>query len=279
MPTIDIPYIVGVIREKEKALLEDDEYIRVISAATNPNAAREALADTAYGIHVAADMTSLEALDARLTEEFDWLAKMLGTTDKALTFISARYDALHAAAAIIDYKDGKEKAEVQVAIGTLTPELLTSVIWQDAGWDDVPSMWKSFLQEQVANTKKADWSRKAVTAAAADQAITVMQAVGKSPLMKAVTALAKERTETEEGMRPDTLPDDISAYEKQWDERLLSALREHRLDPHTIDSVVAWWYALATEVKTLRLLLTAAGGGVAKETVTNLTRSRYLSWI
>lgn len=279
MPTVDIPFIIAVIREKEKALLEDDEYIRLINAATTPDAAREALADTAYGIHVASDMTSLQALDARLVEEWKWLTQMLGVSDKSLMFMAARYDALHSAAALIDYKSGAAQASVSVAVGALTPELLTSVIWNNKGWEDVPAVWRDFLRDQREAATDPTWNREAVMAAASTAMVDVMKKTGTSPLMRAITALAQERTDTETAMRPDNLPSDISAYEKQWDERLLAALREHRLAPHTVDTVVAWWYALVIEVKTVRLLLTAAGGGVAKDQVSTLTRSRYLSWI
>ena len=279
MPTTDIPYIVAVVREKEKALLEDDEYIRVINSATTADGGREALADTAYGIHVASGMTSLQALDGRLAEEFAWLTDMLGVSDASLTFIAARYDGLHAAAALIDYKRGAKQASMQVPVGRMKPELLTSVIWNDAGWDDVPGVWQGFLREQRAAINDASWSSEATAMAASEAVIDVMTKTGRSALMRAITALTAERLAHEKTMRPDALPSDIPAYEKQWDEKLLATLREHRLAPHTIDAVIAWWYALVIEVKTLRLLLTAAGGGVAKEKLSTLTRSRYLLWI
>lgn len=278
MTNVDIPFIVGVIREKEKSLLEDDEYIRIIESASHVQD-REALADTAYGIHIANKKTSLQSLDARLTEEFNWLKAMLGVTSDPLTFIAARYDALHSATALIDYKEGKPNASMQVPIGLLTAELLNSTIWHNQGWEDVPVVWREFLQQQRAHTENTQWSRQAVTEAVAQHLVRVMEEVGNSPLMRAVTKLTQERLATEQTIRPEALPGDLPAYEKEWDEKLLSALRNHRLEPHAVDTVIAWWYALATEVKTVRLILTAAGGGVGPDSLTALQRSLYLPWV
>jgi len=278
MTSGQIPFIVGVIREKEKSLLEQDEYTRLIDDITSGNA-RSVLTDTAYGLHLAGDLTPAQALDARLYEEFSWLVNELGANHPAMIYIAARYDALHIANALIDYQAGKEMASAKTRLGLLSAELLTSTIWRNHGWEDVPAPWRTFMQEQRDATQSDDWSRKQVLEAVGEQYLEVLKGAGKSKLMKSLTALTQERTELEKEIRPDSLPTDLVAYEKEWDEKVLTEVRKHRFEPDTIDAIVAWWYALAIEVKTIRLLLLSIGGKTNKETLTNLTRSLYRSWI
>lgn len=278
MASDQLPFIIGVIREKEKSLLEADEYTRLIDDIVRGDT-QGPLRDTAYGLYLAGDLTPPQALDARLYEEFTWLKNMLGNNNPALVYIAARYDALHIANALMGLQAGEKTARAATRLGLLSAELLTSTLWRNHGWEDVPALWRTFMQEQLENMKNDSWSRQDLLQATSKQYYVVLEKTGTSALAKTLTALANERADIETSIRPSNLPEDLVAYEKQWDEKTLAAIRPYRAEPTSVDAVIAWWYALAIEVKTLRLLLLSAGGKADKQTLQNIERSLYRAWV
>ncbi|MBI1833947.1 MAG: V-type ATPase subunit [Candidatus Andersenbacteria bacterium] len=275
MPQADIPYIIGVIREKEKELLEDDEYVRVIDAPTMKEA-YHALADTPYGIHLAQHPDPSRALPGRLLTEYDWLKEMLGDSHPIITFISAPYDALHLASALLDLPQTTHFGSGEKRLGTMSDELLTTTLWHDTAFDSIPEEWREFLKESRSKSKRM---KTEIIESVQAQLIHVMQNLATTPLTQKLTELYAKRIAEETSIRPDNLPEDLSKYELQHDKVVLDAVRPWRADPINSDAIIAWWYALAVEVKTLRLLLSAKASGFAPEHLRTLTRPVYLQTV
>lgn len=278
MPQADIPYIIGVIREKEKSLLEADEYTRIRGAANAAEAAH-AFSDTAYGMHLASAAGPLAAISERLADEFEWLVEVFGADHAIITFIAARFDALHIAAALIDTHTQEERASHTRSLGTMSAELISSCVRDDAGWESVPQAWRAFLQAETKCLAEPNWTKGAAIERVKDQMLHVMRQSANGELAQSIVALTKKRLEQEATIRPNDLPSDLIAFERNWDEELLALLRPWRADAVQADAVLAWWYALATEAKTLRLVLSAKISGFSDSTLEQLQRSFYRKWI
>ena len=279
MPAADTPFVIGVIREKEKGLLEDDEYTRIIQAPT-VSEAYQALMDTPYGVYFATDSSPYEAIAKRLESEMEWLRDAV-LDKQILSFIQARYDALHIAQALLDFQAGKENALFASQLGSITAELLTSTIWHDTGWDSLPAMWRTFVRDERSKIKTAPESFSSQELLERVESVfhVNVEKLATSELTRAIAQLEQERRLQEQSDRPDNLPDDISAVEKGWDEKLLVELRRFRGEPTDGDAIIAWWFALAMEARTLRLLLSAKAGGLTTEQLVPLQRSLYRSWV
>lgn len=277
MPQADIPFIIGVIREKEKGLLENDEYTRILGAGSAADAAH-ALSDTAYGIYLAGASGPLVAISDRLVEEFEWLVDVLGKNHDAVTFIAARFDALHIAAALIDAHEQSERGSHVRNLGTMSAELITSCLGENVGWESVPEAWRAFLRNEseqlVGSKKKSD-----IIERTKQHMLKVMETHATAELSRAILALIVRRLTEEENVRPHTLPDDLIQFERMWDEELLQLTRAWKSDATSINAVIAWWYALATEAKVVRLILSAKMGGFSVDTLERLRRSLYQSWV
>lgn len=68
---------------------------------------------------------------------------------------------------------------------------------------------------------------------------------------------------------------DSTAYEHTWDANTLRQLAPHRSDATGYDAVLAFWFAVELEAKTIRLLLRAKAQGVAADYLARLQRPLY----
>lgn len=279
MPAVDTPFVIGVIREKEKGLLEKDEYTRIVEAPSVAQA-YQALTDTPYGVYFAADVSPYSAIASRLEDEMGWLEEVVA--DKwVIDFIQARYDALHIGQALLDYKSGKEAADFASKLGRITAELLTSTIWNDTSWDSVAVVWRGAMQtlRTLVIERSDDTSTQTILQTIERAYLDALKTLTASDLSRTIASLEQERSLLEQTIRPNNLPDDISTMERGWDEKLLAALRDWRSAPNGSDAIIAWWFALATEARTLRLILSAKAGGLAPAQLQVLQRSLYREWI
>lgn len=277
MPQADIPFIIGVIREKEKGLLEGDEYTR-IRGAGSPAEAAHALSDTAYGMHLASAASPLAAISERLADEFEWLAEVLGSDHVLITFIAARFDALHIAAALIDTHTGEQRVNHGRNLGTMSVELLASCVRDNAGWESVPAAWREFLRAETKRLAQPNWTKGTAIERTKNHMLQVMKQAGGSGLAASIFALTERRLQEEASIRPNDLPADLIVFERDWDEELLALLRPWRSDAVQADAVLAWWYALSIEAKALRLVLSAKMSGFSDTTLEQLQRSFYRKW-
>ena len=248
------PFLIGVIRSQEKELLADDEYTRLINAPSAQEALH-VLTETPYGrwLEEAIDTpAAMAALGHRLAEAKAWLLEQLESASARL-FIEARSTSLAAAAAALD-----------------DDEAAPTAVWQEAGDQlatQLTAAAETPLQRQVAQLT-ADRARfdtqLRATQPPADLAETVRQleAAGYAGFtLDMLEALTAQR--------------DATAYEKQWDEVLLTLLRQHAADVVGDDAVLAYWYVLELEVKQLRLLLSAKLQGVETDQLAGLKRSLF----
>lgn len=278
MPQTETPFVIGVIREKEKQLLEADEFTRISHGKTVRESVA-AMTDTAYGIHLSSGLSVQSAIEKRLQTEFEWLVSMLGKDHAVIPIISIRYDLMRIATAIMQFQNKEEVAHTPVTIGLLTDELLTSVIWHGEGWDDVPRHLRSVLEKEIAAVKEDSWSASDLLARMEEHTITTFELLADSPLTRELVTLAKEQSEEEATLRPNTLPEDIAAFEHARDEKVLSLLRPYRAEPVANDAIIAWWTALTIEAKVLRMLLNGKAGGVPETELTKVPRSLYRDFL
>ena len=292
MPSVDPPYVIGVIREKEKGLLSADEYTRIVGAPT-PEEAVHVLNDTPYGIAFEQSGSAFEALSIHLRQELDWLQELIKDKD-VVTFITARYDGLAITSALFDVRDGKDTLSMPVALASISPQLLERIMWHNEGIEDAPVRWQEYIRSESERVRQDDWTKTDALTRAEAQVKDVMKQAARTPMMKSIAALVSERLALDLAVRvqqviPEQLPDFLekesatavadqvsaTAYEKAWDERLLTLVRDRRNEPIGYDPIVGYWYAKEIEAKTLRLLLFAKLGGMSTSQMAPLIRSRY----
>lgn len=299
MPKVDTAYIIGVIREKEKGLLEEDEYTRIIQAPSGQDAVR-VLVDTPYGIHLEQTGSVFEAVTAHLTDEMNWLREMIDNED-VITFLTARYDGLHIGRALMKYRAGQPKPGHVASPSSLSHPLLSSVIWDNEGAEDLPAAWREFLQQELALLRdNEDWTTSDMLQRIGKHVVSIMKQTATGDLMDSIAALAEQRHALEASVRPLTieydkgtasapswLPAEVledvaagrtaTAYERAWDTQIIELIREQRSNPVGYDPIVAYWYAKTIEAHTVRLLLSAKLGGLTAAQLQHLKRPLYLA--
>ncbi|MCH8748134.1 V-type ATPase subunit [Patescibacteria group bacterium] len=153
MPRVDTPYIIAVIRNQERDLLQKDEYTRLLGASTGKEALRVLVA-TAYGKWLTGEVGSqevFEALEERLLEVQRWLIDTVDS-ETVVQFLTARYDALNVATALSDYLTGVTEPGALSRLGSINPRVLTSVIWNQSDWDLLPEFWERVIQDILPET-------------------------------------------------------------------------------------------------------------------------------
>lgn len=263
MPQSDTAYLVGVIREWEKSFLEDDEYTRLIEAESIEEA-RHVLVDTPYGER---------PLEEHLQEVHEWLGE--GVNDERVyQFVSARYDALNVATALMEKKEGSEAMAEKSPLGSLSADIIQSAIWHDLGWENMPEIWESFIKDQLdVETNKTD-----IMAGAASRAQTWRKQLAFTPLMREVAVWYNKGQQRDRNKRPFTPEDDATAYERQKDEDLVELIKRHRFEPTGYDMIIAFWYAKELEVHNLRLLLAAKAADMDRADLRKINRTLFRSW-
>lgn len=276
MVKVDTPYIIGVIREREKLLLGTDEYTRLIGAASYTDATH-VLAETPYG--------SVTGLDRHLQDVQTWLVSLLDD-EHAVWFIAARADALNAATALVRHRLGNDDPGELAPLGSFSPAVLHSTIWHDLGWEALPPLWQTALRTARQPEQRAAGRITAVVAALH----AWYSELAHTPLTRALLALWQERLLAEQGIRPltyDTVTEQLteeggvrlaaSFWDRTWDTRMIALLRRARGDVVGIDPILSFWFAKELEVKTIRILLAGKAAGLPSVHLQQLVRPSYLT--
>lgn len=300
MPATESPFVIGVIREKEKSFLETDEYTRLVEAP-DVEASRKSLIDTVYGTFIERETTVGAGLKAHLQQEWLWLKEVLDD-GHVLQFLGARYDGLNIAGVLLDMRAGRESLRAWSSLGSIPVEMLVELLREGdiEDWEMVPEVWRAFLQEEVARVTTDNWSAGETLTRVKEQVIAVWEHTANSPLMMELTHLWAEHlqhdeawrkeagdTEAMEVQRPSflneeavrSLQEETSAvsYELAWDVRMIELLQPAKTMPVGSDPIVAWWIAKELEVKTIRLLLAGKSSGMEVAALRELIRPLYLT--
>jgi vacuolar-type H+-ATPase subunit C/Vma6 len=277
MPTADATYQIGVIREWEKDFLEDDEFTRLINAPSAKETVH-VLVDTPYGKWIdtnSSEVSVFTALVRHLEEIHEWLKDTV-KDERVLQFVSARYDALNIATALIEKGQEIEEMGAKSKLGSISPDVIQSTVWNNLSWELLPEIWEPFIREQIAG----DINKEEVAEKAGALTATWKKELAFTPLMKELARISEEWDVADEKSRPYKEGDvSASAYEQARDEEVLNAIRKYRLDPIGFDPVIAFWYGKEIEVKNLRILLSAKLSGVESDKIRELKRSLYRSLV
>jgi vacuolar-type H+-ATPase subunit C/Vma6 len=274
MAVVDTAYIIGVIREWERGLLEADEYTRLIEAP-DPAAAVRVLVDTPYGRYLREDShvsSVFDALTSRLCALHAWLGDVLDDR-RAWQFASSRYDALNLACALLARRAGDDAPGKLSELGSLPPAILESAFWHNLGWDQIPEFWEMVCRELLEGIEAHSPHELTGTIAQAEAAWRDQLAF--TPLMGKFNALREVQQKAAQRSRPFSPSDDATAAERADDEALLELIREFRFEPVGYDPILAFWFAVELEVKQLRLLLAAHFNGMPVKVVQQLRRPLF----
>lgn len=273
MPIADTTYLIGVLREKEKYFLQDDEFTRLVEAPSYEEAVHT-LNETPY--------QKLDGLERHLADVHEWISDAVAD-QRLIEFISARYDALNVATCLLDR--GKEEApDVLSPLGSIRINSLASAIWRNLDWEGIPEIWESCIREVL----EADaMSNDAILSLVEHTYLAWLETLAFTPLTRDVLSLAQKRAESDSVERPFVLPTkdgevkDLSASlrDKSWDEQLLAMARKYRLAVEGYDPIYAFWLGKEVEVRTIRVLLAARLVGIGKDQVRSLIRSQYMSYV
>lgn len=271
MPQVEAPFIIAVIREKEKTLLSDNEITRIMHEMSLLDA-REVLMDTPYALFLTEDVSIPHGLTKALEAEFLWLAEHLDDKN-VLAFIAARYDVLHLAQAIIALNAGEPHVPEMSRIGTLSHELLQEMVFTQ-GY--VPTKETRFWVEAVRVQKEAitnnTWSMPFLFESMQHVLEDRLQELASTPFMKQLAAQVKSRHESDSALRGDAGVTDAVAYEWDWDAKAIRLAASLRFEPIGYDPIIAYWITKEMEVKTITLVFAALAGGFSPEEVTRLIR-------
>lgn len=276
MPSVDTTFIVGVLREWEKGLLEADEYTRIIEANTIKEAIHT-LVDTPYGSYMGKPIEAgvvFKALDYHLQLVHTWLADKLADS-RVLQFISARYDALNIGTCLVQYGHGAKEPGQLSALGYISADALHSSVWHGLGWDMMPEFWERAIKE----LQQEEFEPTILLEHIAHKAGVWLSSLAFTALMHQLVEAQQGRLATAAAIRPYLQDEGALEQEKQWDEEVMKIIKQYKNEPTGFDPIVAFWYAKELEVKCLRLLLTAKIAGQVTDEVKQLQRSLYRSLI
>lgn len=307
MPATDPTFIIGVIRAKEKSFLEADEYVRLMDAPHISDCLRT-LIDTPYGRWLeSADKGEkvLEALGRHVLEEYRWLSGYIDNRNVQF-FMTARYDALNIASALLKWKNGDKAFVRPSAVASISQDALYTAIWGTAANGTASlGVWQSVILQEKREVKKPDWKYSAMLQRMGNHMLAVMRTLAFTPLMREITQLQAHKTEIDTRIRPAaglavdpahllqqvvtwgykefTLPalaavvnaTDATAYELAWDSELIHLLRARRLGVSGYDPIISYFLGKQMESRNLRQILSAKLAGLPQETVVALKRPYY----
>ncbi len=278
MPTADATYQIGVIREWEKGFLEKDEFTRLIDAPSAKEALH-VLTDTSYGKWIDTnnlELSVFESLDRHLQEIHEWLKDTV-QDERVLQFVSARYDALNIATALLEKGAGVEEMGVKSKLGSISSDVIQSTIWNNLSWELLPEIWEPFIKEGLSSDVNKE---EIVTKAGVLMAVWKKQ-LAFTPLMRELAAIHEKWSSEDKNSRPYEEEGDATAstYELERDEQIINAIKKYRLDPIGFDPVIAFWYGKEIEARGLRILLSAKLSGVKSTELRKLERSLYRSLV
>ena len=277
MPTADATYQIGVIREWEKGFLEEDEFTRLIDSPSAKEALN-VLTDTPYGKWIDMDnfeVSVFESLVRHLQEIHEWLKDTVND-ERVLQFVSAKYDALNIATALIEKGWGIEEMGAKSKLGSIPPDVIQSTVWNNLSWEMLPEIWEPFIREQLSSAV----DKEEVAARAGALTSVWKKQLAFTPLMRELNNISEDWSSKDEDSRPYMEKEgDLTAsvYELTRDEQTLKIIRKYRLDPIGFDPVIAFWCGKEIEARNLRILLSAKLSGAESTTLKGLKRSLYRS--
>ena len=320
MPATSPSYLVGVIREKEKSLLSEDVYTRILGARSGIEAVRS-MADTSYGVQLSS-VNAFEGVSQALSEqaltELTWILDGLDKPE-IQSFLTARYDALNIANSIISFVSNKNAPENLSPLGSISQDVLFNVFWSERDVTLLPYAWRTIVKSERDLIGTEDWSTTALLDRMAGHGSDVLTTLARTPLSKTLARIMSARLTTDRYTRrqsttltdlgtisslpitKETSPtkvvealisagitkatekalEDVQAgasalvYERMFDEAIVDALRNYRLEVVGYDPVIAYWFGREMERKTLRMVLSAKFSGVHADTIQELVRPLY----
>ena len=293
MPAVDTPYIIGVIRTFEKRLLQADEYTRIIEADSATQAANQLL-ETPYGPWLtpgAGAEMALKAVEERLSDLMNWIAEHV-VDDEVAAFLQTRYDGLNMASGLMEWATGKQEPGRFSQLGSIRPEALHSTIWHDVGWEELPEEWESFgraLRKELDTEERAENWKYQLLEQTAKQQFLIERSLAKTELMVRLAQLHEARWRTDRFIRGEgplptsrqeqraypTFSSDAPDYERAWDNLVLDTVRAAQYEVIGYDPIIAFWYAVEIEAKTIRLLLTGKTQSLPTDQVREMVRNTY----
>lgn len=256
MSTVEAPFIIAVIREKEKSLLGDNEITRIMHASSLSEA-REVLMSTPYAVFLSDGISVPDALVRALEAEFAWLQESLDDRG-ILAYIAARYDVLHLAQAIIAYVTNMPYAQHATRIGTLTHEMLHAMVFAEENMVSKESrFWFACVQAQKKAAIEQVWSMaflfESMRCVLEDQ----LTSLAKTPLTRALAQYVRDRHAADAVWQHEGVHADVARYEWDWDARAIALAQELRFEPIGYDPIVAYWITKEMEVKKTALMFAA----------------------
>lgn len=271
MSHVEAPFIIAVIRSKEKSLLGDNEITRMMHAASIKEV-RGVLMSTLYAPFLTDDISIQDGLTNSLEAEFAWLHRSLDSK-KILAFIGARYDILHIALGCIALAKGELHMPAISKLGVLSQDTLQAMIFTN---DFVATPGTAFYVKKIAAQKEAiahnTWSMPFLFAEMRDALEELMESLAVTPFMHALATQVQKRHASDDALRADGLPESATVYEWEWDAKAIELARSQRFEPTGYDPIIAYWIIKEMEVKTISLVCTSIAGGFTKEETTALIR-------
>lgn len=271
MSHVEAPFIIAVIRSKEKNLLGDNEFTR-LGHAISIKEAREVLMSTPYAPFITGDILLRGGLMNALEAEFQWLSRSLDSRN-ILAFIGARYDILHMARGIIALAKGELHMPAISKVGLLSQDVLQEMIFTEGFAETFAT---ALYVTKIAVQKKAiandTWSIPFLFAEMRDALEELLESLATTPFMHALALHVKNRHASDIALRNDGLPADATAYEWEWDARAIELALSQRFEPTGYDPIIAYWIIKEMEIKTVQLVCTALSGGFTKQETTALIR-------
>ncbi len=273
MPKTEAPFVIAIIREKENYLLSNDDLTRILHADTLHDA-REALMSTPYAVYLSDTPSIQRAMSKAMEAEFAWLFDLIDQP-RVLAFLSARYDLLHLAQAILALASGSGSSQTSEKIGTLSHETIHAMVFTDSF---VPEKEDRFFftvaTEQKEAIKNGAWNTTMLFSAMEHALEERLATAAYTPFMKRIADLTKEKHAADREFRTqDMMVQDAAQYERQWDTTLLLLAREQKHEVIGYDAVIAYWIIKEMEVKTITMVFAGLAGGFSKERIASLTRT------
>lgn len=298
MPKVDPIFIIGVIREKEKNFLRSDDLVRLMENI-------HALRDTPYGETLPAEITLASAdaaIEHHLHEELRWLSEYIDS-QKALTFMASRYDAINIVSAIIQFKHGNNMLQLPSSLGSVSQDTLFAAIWDSNFEPLAKSAWKDIVEREVLEAKKTGWHASQLLGRMPAHWASVLQKLAFTPLTKQLAAMASHRQEIDSALRLEpkktiteisqqlkawghshvTQPElqqvknqiSATAYELAWDKEMMAAISPYRFHISGYDPIIAYWVAKQIESQHVRLIVAGKLANLATEKIKSFARPYY----
>lgn len=272
MSTVEAPFIIAVIREKEKSFLGTNEMTRIMHA-DSAQSAREVLMSTPYAVFLSGDTPLRTGLTAALEAEFMWLTESLDNKE-ALAFIGARYDALHVAQGIIALQKGEVHMPATSHIGILSHDMLHNMIFTP---EYIPSKhthhWYEYIQEQKHAIQENTWTMPLLFEAMQRALEERLAQIAFTPFMKELAEHVKNHHASDTIMQKNSDVAHATQYEWEWDAKAIALAQKQRFEPIGYDPIIAYWIMKEMEIKTITLMFASIMGGFSKEETTSLIRS------